>query len=100
MSTTGHESEVICVDGLKASLQKLKDTHIDTKVANVAFDSASGKLKKTVDGVATDVCEIYTKSQVDAMRSPSYNPATKRYTFPANATFEYLAASKKIILSH
>jgi len=60
MSTTGHESEVICVDGLKASLQKLKDTHIDTKVANVAFDSASGKLKKTVDGVVTDVCDVVT----------------------------------------
>ena len=60
MSTTGHESEVICVDGLKASLQKLKDTHIDTKVANVAFDSASGKLKKTVDGVATDICDVVT----------------------------------------
>lgn len=60
MSTTGHESEVICVDGLKASLQKLKDTHIDTKVSNVAFDSASGKLKKTVDGVATDICDVVT----------------------------------------
>ena len=60
MSTTGHESEVICVDGLKASLQKLKDTHIDTKVSNVAFDSASGKLKKTVDGVVTDVCDVVT----------------------------------------
>lgn len=60
MSTTGHESEVICVDGLKASLQKLKDTHIDTKVANVAFDSASGKLKKTVDGAVTDVCDVVT----------------------------------------
>lgn len=60
MSTTGHESEVICVDGLKASLQKLKDNHIDTKVSNIAFDSASGKLKKTVDGVDTDVCDVVT----------------------------------------
>lgn len=70
------------------------------KVDDVIFDSSTGELRRTKNGTSDKVCDIYTKSQVDAMRSPSYNPATKRYTFPANATFEYQAASKKIILSH
>ena len=33
MSTTGHESEAINVQGLKASLQKLKTNHIDAEAA-------------------------------------------------------------------
>lgn len=59
-STTGHESEVIDVQGLKASLQKLKDSHIDTKVADVAYDSQTGKIQKTIDGKTTDICNVVT----------------------------------------
>ena len=62
--TTGHETEAIDVQGLKASLQEFKDQIIDP------------------------------------MRSPTYDATNKRYTFPANATFEYQAANKRIILSH
>lgn len=60
MATTGHESETITVAGLKASLQKLKDDHIDTKVADVTYDSTTGELKKTINGTPTKVCDVVT----------------------------------------
>ena len=60
MATTGHETEAINVQGLKASLQKLKDNHIDTKVGNVSYNSSTGKLQKTIDGTTSDVVTIVT----------------------------------------
>lgn len=42
----------------------------------------------------------YTKAEIDAMRSPQYDATNKRYTFPANATFDYDSTEKRIILSH
>ena len=50
--------------------------------------------------VVGELANAYTKAQIDAMRSPTYDATNKRYTFPANATFEYQAANKRIILSH
>ena len=60
MATTGHELEAINVQGLKASLQKMKDNHIDTKVSDVSYNSSTGKLQKTVDGITSDVVTIVT----------------------------------------
>ena len=42
MATTGHESELINVGGLKASLQKLKTDIIDGKVESSSVGAASG----------------------------------------------------------
>lgn len=42
-STTGHEGEVIDVQGLKASLQKLKTNHIDTKANTSSLGTAATK---------------------------------------------------------
>lgn len=44
MSTTGHESELISVSGLKASLQKLKTDKIDTKIDKTAVDNKNATL--------------------------------------------------------
>lgn len=44
MSTTGHESELISVSGLKASLQKLKTNKIDTKIDKAAVDNKNAIL--------------------------------------------------------
>ena len=70
MSTTGHESEAVNVGGLKASLQKFKTDKLDAglraksdktaTVSDVAFDSATGKLKKTINGTTTNVCDVVT----------------------------------------
>ena len=64
--TTGHETEAVNVQGLKATLQKLKTQKIDPKadktatVSNVTYDSSTGKLKKTVNGTTSDVCDVVT----------------------------------------
>ena len=51
MSTTGHESEAINVQGLKASLQKLKANHID------------GKAGKSTTLAGYGITDAYTKSE-------------------------------------
>lgn len=51
MSTTGHESEAINVQGLKASLQKLKTNHID------------GKAGKSTTLAGYGITDAYTKSE-------------------------------------
>ena len=64
MATTGHESEVVNVGGLKASMQKLKTDVIDNKadktdtVSSVSYDSSTGKLRQTVNGTTTDVVSV------------------------------------------
>lgn len=54
----------------------------------------------SVFNVIGELANAYTKAEIDSMRSPTYDPTNKRYTFPANATFEYQSANKRIILSH
>ena len=51
MATTGHESEAINVQGLKASLQKLKTNHID------------GKAGKSTTLAGYGITDAYTKSE-------------------------------------
>lgn len=64
MATTGHESELISVSGLKASLQSLKTNMIDTKsptsstVSTISY--SGGKLQKTINGSTTDVVAAST----------------------------------------
>ncbi len=66
MATTGHENEAINVQGLKASLQKFKTDKVDVKsdksstVSDVTFDSSIGKLKKTINGTTSNVCDVVT----------------------------------------
>lgn len=98
-STQDHDRDLIVVAGLKASLQKLIDEEIKTKVSNISFDSATGKLKKSINGTDSDVVELYSKAQIDAMRSPSYDQGTKLITFPATATFSYDQQTKIITIS-
>ena len=50
--------------------------------------------------VTEQFSNVYTKSEVNAMRAPSYNPTTKTMVFPATSTFVYSADTKTIILSH
>lgn len=103
MATTGHESEAINVKGLKASLQKFKTDISDKKATKVTSATNGNFAGLDANGNITDSgkkpSDYYTKTEIDAKRSPTYNPATKRYTFPANATFEYQAANKRIVLS-
>lgn len=66
MATTGHESEAINVQGLKASLQQFKTSISDNKseksatVSNVSFNSSTGKLQQTINGTTTNVCDVVT----------------------------------------
>ena len=81
MATTGHESENITVGGRKAALQKLKTKKIDaglagksdktSTVSNVTYDSATGELKKTINGTTTKVCDIVQSGFV-----PTFNGST------------------------
>lgn len=98
-TTQGHEHDRIDVTGLKAALQKLKNNDIKTKVTDISFDAATGNLKKRIDGTDSDVVQLYSKSQIDAMRSPSYDQGTKLITFPATATFSYDQQTKIITIS-
>ena len=50
--------------------------------------------------VIGELADAYTKSEIDAMRSPTYDATNKRYTFPATATFDYDSTNKRITLSH
>ena len=50
--------------------------------------------------VTESLSNVYTKSEINAMRAPSYNPTTKTMVFPATSTFTYSADTKTIILSH
>ncbi len=72
--TSGHESETVSVGGLKASLQKLKTDHIDTK---------------------------YTKTEVDQkfdeFAGPTYDPATRAIIFPATAKVSYDADTRAVV---
>ena len=81
------------------ALQKFKNDHVDTKVSGISFDSQTGKIRKTVNGQTSDVVQVYTKPQIDAMRSPTYDPTNKRITFPATAAFSYDSANKRITIS-
>ena len=77
MSTTGHESEAINVQGLKASLQKLKTNHIDAEAtarANAVSAEAtraqaaesqlsSGKADKATTLAGYGISNAYTKSE-------------------------------------
>lgn len=98
-TTQGHEDDLIDVTGLEAALQKLKNDDIKTKVADISFDAATGSLKKRINGTDSDVVQLYNKSQIDAMRSPSYDQGTKLITFPATATFSYDPQTKIITIS-
>lgn len=64
MATTGHESELINVSGLKSSLQKLKTSHIDTKAAKTAAVTtvgySSSTITKTINGTASNVVTAST----------------------------------------
>ena len=74
MATTGHESEAIDVQGLKASLQKLKTDHIDTKYSKTEVDQ-----------------------KFDEFAGPTYDPAARAIIFPATAKVTYDAASRAIV---
>ncbi len=67
--------------------------------ADVNYDANTNYLKKTKNGVTTNVVKIYTAAEIDAKRAPSYDPATKTMTFPATAAFAYNSATKTITLS-
>ena len=60
MATTGHESEAINVQGLKASLQKLKTDIID------------GKIASTEKGAASGVATLDSAGKVPSSQLPSY----------------------------
>lgn len=98
-TTQGHEQDLISVADLKAALQKLKNEDIKTKMTGISFDAATGNLKKSINGTDSDVVQLYSKSQIDAMRSPSYDQGTKLITFPATATFSYDQQTKIITIS-
>lgn len=66
MSTQGHELETINVKGLKKTMQDFKTKISDKKsdktatVSDVSFDSSTGKLRKTINGDTSNVCDIVT----------------------------------------
>lgn len=75
--TTGHETEAVNVEDLKATLQKFKTEKVDPKadktatVSDVTYDSLTGKLKKTINGTSTNVCDVVTSGF-----RMEYNPTT------------------------
>lgn len=60
---------------------------------NVKTPAAKQSVKQYLDR------NYYTKAQVDARRSPTYNKATKCLTFPSTAAFSYNKSTKTIIIS-
>ena len=72
MSTTGHESEAINVQGLKASLQKFKTDKVDGKFAT---KSELSTLEQKLEGPYYDAehrCIVYPDYE-----TANYNPATR-----------------------
>ena len=69
MSTTGHENEVIDVQGLKASLQKLKTDHVDGKAAKAT----------TLQGYG--ITDAYTKTEVNGLVSTPHEEYVTVATF-------------------
>jgi uncharacterized protein YjbJ (UPF0337 family) len=70
------------------------------RVSEVNFNAQTGNLTKTKNGQTSNIVQVYTKAQIDAMRSPTYNPATRIITFPATAAFSYDPVTKVTTISH
>ena len=84
MATTGHESEAIDVQGLKASLQKLKTDHIDGKASKNNTYTKTETDAKIQTAITTRFAPIYveqTKSLVFNINAPTYSPETKSLVF-------------------
>ena len=69
------------------------------RTADVNYNSQTGYLEKTKNGVTSNIVPVYTKAQIDAMRSPTYDPTNKRITFPATAAFTYDSENSRIVIS-
>ena len=99
MATTGHETESINVQGMKASLQKLKTDHIDTKYIKPSGGIPSADMTSAVQSslgkadAAAPQSTTYTKTEVDAKIqtaittrfAPTYVEQTKSLVFNINA---------------
>lgn len=84
MATTGHESEAIDVQGLKASLQKLKTNHIDGKAPQSNTYTKAETDAKIQTAITTRFAPTYveqTKSLVFNINAPTYSPETKSLVF-------------------
>ena len=82
MATTGHESEAINVQGLKASLQKLKTDHID------------GKADEATTLAGYGITDAYTKTEVNGLvDTPHQNYVTVAATSQTAAATDVLPAS-------
>ena len=84
MATTGHESEAINVQGLKASLQKLKTDHIDGKAPQSNTYTKTETDAKIQTAITTRFAPTYveqTKSLVFNINAPTYSPETKSLVF-------------------
>lgn len=82
MSTTGHELEGINVQGLKASLQKLKTNHID------------GKADKSTTLAGYGITDTYTKAEVNSLvTTPNVEYVTVTATQQTSAATDVLPAT-------
>ena len=105
--TSGHESETVSVGGLKASLQKLKTDHIDTKYTKPSGGIPSTDMTSAVQSslgkadAAAPQSTTYTKTEVDAkfdeFAGPTYDPATRAIIFPATAKVSYDADTRAVV---
>lgn len=82
MATTGHELEAVNVQGLKASLQKLKTDHID------------GKADEATTLAGYGITDAYTKTEVNGLvDTPHQNYVTVAATSQTTAATDVLPAS-------
>ena len=106
MATTGHESEAINVQGLKASLQKLKTDHIDGKAAKSNTTAGSyNKVTVNSQGIVTagenpttlaghGITDAYTKTEVNGLvDTPHQEYVTVQATSQTTAATDVLPNS-------
>lgn len=83
-----------------SSMTEQEKQGLANRTADVNYNSQTGYLEKTKNGVTSNIVPVYTKAQIDAMRSPTYDPTTKIITFPATAAFSYDPVTKVTTISH
>lgn len=100
MSTTGHESDIITVDGLKSSLQKFKNEQLND-IRSYSPSSYSGmgrvvlkKNVKTIGGVEKNYLEASMISAANTVYVIKYDyTLSANITMPANCVLEFCGGS-------
>ena len=81
-----------------SSMTEQEKQDLANRTADVNYNSQTGYLEKTKNGVTSNIVPVYTKAQIDGKLAIYYNPATKGMVFPADTSrVEYDSNTKGMV---